>query len=186
MMVKQRLERNPDWARNPFFTSLASVIPPSRTVIDLGAGIGECVMALRRLGYEATGLDGTPGIDDLTDGMIQWADLTGDCGRYFGKADWGLFLEVGEHVPVDYEGDLIGNVSRIPREGLIVSWASPGRTGRGHVNCRPPDYVADRFAERGWAFHRRSTGKVNRNKGRSGRNRHLMVFCRKGGASDAD
>ena len=48
--------------------SLAALAPGAR-VIDLGAGDGDAVRLLRSLGYEAVGVDITPGED------VQYGDL---------------------------------------------------------------------------------------------------------------
>ncbi|KAK7004434.1 hypothetical protein BgiMline_005954, partial [Biomphalaria glabrata] len=39
--------------------------------------------------------------------------------------DWVLSIEVGEHIPPQYEDTYLDNLARHAREGLILSWASP-------------------------------------------------------------
>ncbi len=153
--------------------TVTAIIPAGQTVIDIGAGNGKYVKALRDAGYAVTGIDGTPDIGKETDGLVDRADLTEDCSEFFGMADWGLFLEVGEHVPLEYEQKMIDTVSRIPTAGLIVSW-SDGR-GCGHVNKRPPDYVAAEFARRGWALDKAMMKKVKYIMDRDYRRRLLIL-----------
>jgi hypothetical protein len=130
--------------------AVVAVIPPRCSVLDIGAGPGQYVRLLRLLGYDAGGLDGSAGIEEMSGGVVRWADLTADCGLFFNSCDWGLFVEVGEHVPPEHEQALIDNVAAIPRTGLLVQWALPGQSGCGHFNCRPADYVREQFEIRGW------------------------------------
>lgn len=153
-----------DWSRNKtgraLIQALPSVIPIEKSVIDLGAGDGVFLRSLRDLGYNITGLDGSLNIDKITGGLVQWADLTGDCSVHYGSADWGLFIEVGEHVPKEYEQALFDQVSRIPLEGLVVSWAGVNQTGWHHVNCQGFQYVACEFFRRGWIMDAESTKMI--------------------------
>ena len=41
--------------------------------------------------------------------------------------DWVMSLEVAEHIPQDYEAIFIDNIVRHAREGVVLSWAVPGR-----------------------------------------------------------
>ena len=130
--------------------AIVATVPIDKLVMDIGAGNGTYVQALRKLGYKITGVDGTSGIHELTGGLVRHADLTGNCRHLFDSTDWGLCIEVGEHVPKELEQRFIDAVGGIPFEGLIITWASPGQRGSGHVNCRTPVYVAAEFARRGW------------------------------------
>ena len=130
-------------------------------MIDLGASFGAAVKEYRLQGFDAWGVDGTEGIEELTSGLVSCADLTKDSSRQlYGTADWATFIEVGEHVPPCFEEALVNNVSRIPRRGLVVSWASLTREVRtfvGHVNCATIDYVRGLFVDRGWEYRGRKT-----------------------------
>lgn len=140
---------------------VTSIVPPGKSVVDIGAGPGYYVRALRDRGYRAIGLEGMEGVHEVSGGLVREVDLVDDCSEFHGAADWGLFCDVGEHVPKKFERTLIDNVSRIPTEGLIVTWAVPGREGRArgspHVNCRTPEYVAGEFGRRGWRMDWRAT-----------------------------
>lgn len=160
-----------------YLDAVVAVVPNGKGIIDLGASVGYYVSALRDAGYEAVGLDGTPNIERLSRGLVRWADLATDCSKHHGAADWAMFLEVGEHIPVKLEGRLFDEVSRIPTGGLIVSWAVPGQRGRGHVNCRSPEYVAAEFVKRGWKLDDEATEKARNRVGERLR-RSLMVFVR--------
>ena len=161
-----------------YVDGLCSTIPAGKSVIDLGAGCGHFVRALRERGYDAKGCDATEGIWEITNGLVQQVDLAGDCSTFYDHTDWALFLEVGEHVPMELEQQLIDNVSRIPREGLIVSWATTTRKSYGHVNCRPPEHVVAELAARGWVVDEEATAKLKEFAPRNVK-RNVRVFGRK-------
>lgn len=169
-------ERWIKWRRR-YVEGICSTIPAGKTVIDLGAGCGHFVRALRERGYEAYGLDATEGILEITNKLVGPIDLTRNCAVYHGAVDWALFLEVGEHVPKDLEQKLIDNVARIPREGLIVSWSIHANRGIGHVNPQRPKYVAAEFAKRGWTVDEEATAKL-RFCGSKNDKRTVRVLCR--------
>ncbi len=164
------------WVGDNSPEAIASIVPKHCTIIDLGAGIGAHVLALQELGCDVEGVDGSPDIHHLTNGLIRWVDLTADCSEFYRKYDWGLFSEVGEHVPVVFEERLIDQVCQIPTKGLIVSWAWPDRWRiSGHVNCRSEDYVIKRFEEQGWELDGAKTTKY-RSFGGSRYVKRTMVF----------
>lgn len=134
--------------------AILAVVPKTESIIDLGAGCGHFVKRLRTEGYTCSGVDGTPGIWELSGGTVFWQDFTLDDEGIdllsSGRWDWALFSDVGEHVPKEHERRLIDNVCRIPSKGLIVSWGFPHERGHHHVNCRTQVYVACEFAKRGF------------------------------------
>ncbi len=173
----QRSRKRRKQVDQSLLSAITCVMPPGCTIIDIGAGGGMYVAALRELGYTARGVDGTPGVEKLSGGLVDQVNLTGDCKDWYGVSDWGLFLEVGEHVPRELERRLLDEVSRMPALGLIVSWGSPGQRGFRHVNCRKPEHVAAGFAGRGWSFDGAATRRARRVAGRNYRKR-LLVFTR--------
>ncbi len=146
----ERRDRNNQKINKDLVRAITSVIPKDETIIDIGAGSGRFVYALLEQGYKTVGIDGTEGIEELSRGLIHYANLTEDCSKFHKCADWGLFLEVGEHVSEEHEMTVLNQVAQIPKSHLIVSWAIPGQQGRHHVNCLWPDDVTDKFAQFGW------------------------------------
>ena len=136
--------------------AILAVVPKSESIIDLGAGCGHFVKHLRTEGYQCSGVDGTPDIWTLSNGQVRQFDLVVDDPKFLIQErcnwawDWALFSDVGEHVPREHEQQLIDNVCKIPKKGLIVSWGFPHERGYRHVNCRTQVYVACEFAKRGW------------------------------------
>lgn len=124
-------------------------IARARTIADFGAGRGDYVAALRKVGFEVDGFDGTPTISDLTGGLVQTADLAiRQC--FDRKWDIVMSLDVGEHIPAEFEQEFIGNVCRHARKLAVISWATPGTRGWGHVNCRSKKDVAAAFLRQGF------------------------------------
>jgi len=169
--------------------AISAVVPKSDSIIDLGAGTGRHVRMLREEGYNCIGVDGTPRISDITDGLVIERNLLesplrspllhplGD-SDFLCIWDWGLFYDVGEHVPRKHEQKLIDNICKIPRKGLIVSWGYPGERGRGHVNCRTQVYIACEFAKRGfWPDDRLTT--VARDASSFWTKHHIRLFVAK-------
>lgn len=65
-----------------------------------------------------------------------------------GVFDWVLSLEVLEHIPPQFEKDVVDNVVRAAREGIVLSWAIPGQGGFGHFNEQPNDAVIAKLEAR--------------------------------------
>lgn len=108
------------------------------SVTEFGAGKGCYTDALRIAGVPARGFEGAEGIQHLTHGFIQHADLTTELE--LGLRDWVLCLEVAEHVPKQHELTMLNNVHRHGRKGVVLSWSS-AKAGIGHVNPQPASYV---------------------------------------------
>lgn len=118
----------------------------NKTVLDLGCGQGKYVAFLKRAGINCRGYDGNPATADIPDCAV--ANLAAPLELE--PADWVISLEVGEHIPVEFEQIFLDNISRHAREGIILSWALPRQPGRGHVNCRPNDFIRQEMYKRGF------------------------------------
>lgn len=119
-----------------------------KTVVDLGCGPGEYCKHISKVA-KIDGFDGNPLTVTLTEGRGKVLDLSQPVN--LGLYDWVLSLEVGEHIPQQYERVFIDNIHRSNREGVILSWAVENQPGRGHVNCRNNDYIKDIFSSLGYA-----------------------------------
>ena len=119
------------------------------TVVDFGCGAGDYTSLLLHHGFACIGYDGNPNTPILTKGVGQVLDLseTFHLGKTF---DWVLCLEVGEHLPYQFEKILIDNLMRHTGKGIILSWAIKGQLGRGHFNCQDNDYIKTIFARHGY------------------------------------
>jgi hypothetical protein len=92
-------------------------------------------------------------VASFTGGFVQWADLTLPLHTARGSpADWVLCLEVGEHLPAQYEETFLDNVDAQNRCGAILSWAVEGQAGKGHVNMHNNDYIIGAMTRRGYTY----------------------------------
>lgn len=111
------------------------------SVLDLGCGLGVYAAALRQEGFDCDAYDGNPNTEILTNGVGHPLDLSVaiDLQKRY---DCVLSLEVGEHIPAEFEQVFIDNICRHARRHVLLSWAVEGQPGTGHVNCRSNEYVA--------------------------------------------
>lgn len=116
--------------------------------VDLGCGLGKYVEFLNESGIPTVGYDGNPHTASLTGGRCEVLDLAKPIE--IGNFDWVISLEVGEHIPQEFEQTFIDNVVRCARHGAIISWGVEGQGGYGHVNCRNNDYIKAEFLKRGF------------------------------------
>ena len=166
--------------------AIQEVLPLRSSVIDLGAGIGRTVQALRDGGWEhVEGVDGIPGIFKLSKGLVIEMDLTGPhLWTRFYLAGWrpdaAICIECAEHVPASLQDQFWDNVAdAMCIDGLlIVSVATPGQRGKDHVACQLPETVAARLGRRGHDLDEPLTQKARSIAGK-GWNRKLIVTRRK-------
>lgn len=153
--------------------AIAALLDPADSVIDLGAGVGLYVKALRTLGFDASGLDAITGIEELSGGAVCYADLAKPLVT--ARHSWAICIEVGEHIPEEFEPIVLNNIANAATKGLVVSWATPGQRGRGHVNCRSPEYIIEALAQRGWELDRSATERTRELSGRTWRTKLLVL-----------
>jgi hypothetical protein len=91
-----------------------------------------------------------------------------------------LSLEVGEHIPQQYEQIFIDNLCHNCNSRMVISWAIEGQGGIGHVNCRNNSYVINEIEKRGFEFNIDLTSYIRRDIeiGVSYFRNSLMVFDR--------
>jgi cyclopropane fatty-acyl-phospholipid synthase-like methyltransferase len=121
----------------------------AKTVVDFGCGLGDYAKAFKADGYKVEAYDGNPNTQTLTNGIGKVLDLSKPF--YLGKKfDVVLSLEVGEHIPKEFEEQFIDNITKHAKKHLIISWAVVGQGGDGHVNCANNDYIIWQIVDRGF------------------------------------
>ena len=99
-----------------------------------------------------------------------------DLGKTF---DFVLSLEVGEHIPKEFEDTYINNVLKHSHNYVLLSWAIPNQGGDGHVNEQPNDYVINKITSLGFDYNEDiSIGLRNSSEARWFKNT-LMLFKKK-------
>ena len=118
-------------------------------VVDFGCGMGDYQKIFLQNGLNAEAFDGNPDTPFLTEGRagVQDLSLPFDLGKRF---DWVMSLEVGEHLPKEFECIFVENLIRHAQNGLVLSWAIPGQGGYGHFNEQNNAYIKDLLASYGW------------------------------------
>ena len=117
--------------------------------VDFGCGEGDYVRVLLEDGFDSHGYDGNPQTPLITNGIGKILDLSTpfDLNRTF---DWVISLEVGEHIPHQYETVFIENIVKHASRGVILSWAVKGQGGTGHFNEQNNDYIKSIFTNYGF------------------------------------
>ena len=121
----------------------------AKSVVDFGCGTGDYVRFFLREGFASEGYDGNPQTPLITRGLCHVIDLSTpfDLEKKF---DWVVSLEVGEHLPHQFESVFIDNLRRHAIKGIILSWAEKGQGGTGHFNEQNNDYIKSIFSKFGY------------------------------------
>jgi len=117
---------------------------------DIGCGDGSYTDYLNENSIWCRGFDGNPYTKALTEGRCQVLDFS--VPTEISSTELVLCLEVGEHIPKEYEDILIENLVRCTDDILILSWAIPGQGGFGHVNCKSNDDVIDKLRKYNFTY----------------------------------
>lgn len=129
------------------------------TVLDAGCGTGFYSQYLSKgMGIGTLAVDGNPNTFQLTDGLGRTVDLSKP--QDLGLFDWVLCLEVGEHIPLEYEKIFLENLDRHNNCGIVLSWAIRGQGGDGHVNCLDNWEVIEKVERLGYQMDMESTVKL--------------------------
>ena len=120
-----------------------------RLVYDFGCGYGEYLKDISELGIEAIGFEAHPNKTRYKN--IKKLDLSTPVVLER-SADISISLEVGEHIPVEFEKIFIDNICNNTKKTVILSWAVEGQPGDGHINCRNNDYIISEMTKRGFVF----------------------------------
>lgn len=152
------------------------------TVYDFGCGTGEYLQKL----IESNPLIKATGFEGHQTSAIFNNILRQDLSKPISvePADLVLSIEVGEHIPKQFEQTFINNLSNSAKKYLIISWAVEGQWGLGHVNCRNNEYVINQLELKNWVFDSETTKNMrNAIENTQDPGRHwiintLMVFYR--------
>jgi SAM-dependent methyltransferase len=129
------------------------LLPPVRSAVDVGCGVGTWLSVLLERGVPAIqGLDGAwvdPGLLVIPRETFLATDLGGplpDVGRF----DLAISLEVAEHLPRERADGFVASLTGLS-DFVLFSAAIPHQGGSHHVNEQWQDYWAQLFARRGYA-----------------------------------
>ena len=115
-----------------------------RTMLDVGAGQGHAALYFHKNDVVAYGIDGLWDNVETAIYPIVLHDLTN--GPFRVAVDLVHCVVVVEHISESYIDNLMDTLCN----GSIVmmTHALPGQSGHYHVNCQPPEYWIEKFANR--------------------------------------
>lgn len=144
----------------PLCTEIIKLFREEKTFIDIGCGAGGYTKRLIQAGYDCQGFDGCPLTPEITDNVCKVADFADP--QDLGVFDVVLSLEVGEHIPKEYEQIFIDNLVRASKKYIVISWGVVGQPGIGHVNCQNNDYVIAEIEKRGFIFDKKKSEQLRK------------------------
>jgi hypothetical protein len=130
-----------------------------QSVTDFGCGLGEYLSKLSPIVNNAIGVEGSIPKQAKFEYIIQ-GDLTTDLKSKAFTSDLVISLEVGEHIPAEFMGVYLDNITNHSAKYLITSWAVRGQAGFGHVNCLDNAEIIPEFEKRGFKLLEKETEKA--------------------------
>jgi SAM-dependent methyltransferase len=130
-----------------------------QSVTDFGCGLGEYLAKLSPIVNNAIGVEGSIPKQAKFEYIIQ-GDLTTDLKSKAFTSDLVISLEVGEHIPAEFMGVYLDNITNHSAKYLITSWAVRGQAGFGHVNCLDNAEIIPEFEKRGFKLLEKETEKA--------------------------
>ena len=123
----------------------------SMNIVDFGCGNAFYAKELIKEGFSCSPYDGNPNTPKITNGLADILDLSNnfDLGKKF---DCVVSLEVGEHIPEEFESTYIKNLTKHSKSFIILSWAVVGQPGTEHVNCKNNDYIIQKMSEENFKY----------------------------------
>jgi hypothetical protein len=140
-----------DWIVNYFIED------KDKQLIDFGCGMGDYLKNLDKNGF--TNLHGFEGeVRQNSPDFIKSWDLTNPIESYENydylksNAYNSISLEVGEHIPKQFESIFLNNITSLTTNKILLSWAIIGQGGDGHINCMNNDEVILKMNELGFKY----------------------------------
>ena len=119
------------------------------SLADFGCGDGSYSKHFAKQGFTVSCFDGNPAVSVMTDGRCKELDLS----KRFNLAktfDWVMSLEVGEHIPHEFETVFLDNLHRHNTHGIVLSWSLKGQSGKAHVNNQNNEYIKSKMSDLGY------------------------------------
>lgn len=156
---------------------LAGYLPKDTPVVDFGCGNGYYMGYLENNGFSTLGVDGNDEVEILCHSFSK-NDLTDALVAPFLSSI--VSLEVGEHIAKEFQNQFTDNLVNACKKHLILSWASIGQPGIGHINCRDQKEVIADVESRGFKFNEAATkdARANVDSNTDWLQRNLLVFER--------
>ncbi len=125
-----------------------------------------------------TGYDGSPSIDNLTNGFVNFMDLA--LPQTFNRTyDWVMSISVGEFIPKQFEHVYVDNILRPVEEGLVISWGYKSNPNAVYENEKSNAKVLALIEPRGFELQRDMTSELRLSTKIAWYKRGLLVFKKK-------
>lgn len=127
-------------------------------IYDLGCGLGDYLKDLKNSGYtKLLGVEVDPLIkhDDI---QVRKFNLTESL--VLNEKGNIISLEVGEHIPSNFQEIYLDNITKNCKKYLIISWAIRGQGGYGHVNELNNEEILPMIINRGFKLLEEETKKA--------------------------
>ncbi len=131
--------------------ALIQFLTDQTDIVDFGCGNADYAKILSQQGKNVDAFDGNPHTPEMTNGFASVLDLSKEFDLKK-KYECVISLEVGEHIPKEYEQIYLDNLDRHSSQCIILSWALPGQGGDGHVNEQPNEYIIEEMKKRGYNY----------------------------------
>ena len=135
------------------FGTLFPKLPPVKSMLDVGCGVGTWLSAAKNMGCERVlGLDG-PWVPKemlrIPETSFRTTDLDAADALEEPAFDLAMSLEVAEHVQPENAARFVSLLTSASNVVLFGA-AIPGQGGVGHINEQWPAYWAKLFADQGY------------------------------------
>lgn len=147
------------------------------SLVDFGCGMGEYVKEFQKNNINAIGFDGNPDTPEITNNLCNVLDLSEPID-FTTKFDWVMSLEVGEHLPQQFEDIFINNLHNNNKYGIVLSWAVKEQGGHGHYNEQDNEYIKTKFSSLGYKNDIEAEEKLREDSTLSWFKNTIMVFRR--------
>ncbi len=146
-----------------FTNGIAKAFPKAKTICDVGAGTGQYLQGLQKLGRKVDGFEYSPmgrAFGRLIGVPLGEFDLCNEPSLPgAAKYDLAYSVEVGEHIPTFLSEQFVKTLTGLAPT-VFVTCAQPGQQGHGHINCQPKSFWVDLFAKQGFSFNEEDTKRL--------------------------
>lgn len=128
---------------------ISNYLDKNKTIHDFGCGNGSYLKYLQSKGFiDLTGYEGEIPNKEFSHILKQ------DLSQMFNVRNKGnvICLEVGEHIPKQYQDVFLDNICNACDGKLILSWAIRGQYSSSHVNCLNNEEVIPEVERRGFRY----------------------------------
>ena len=88
--------------------------------------------------------DNDPLIEAKTNGSVKYLDMSIP-QQTLRSFDWVMCMDILKYIPPNFEEIALFNMAHLARNGLAISWASPGEGKLDQVNERIRDYIENKL-----------------------------------------